>query len=86
MPDTHRDLRVLEDAGLVRLARLEPEVECLFRHDLLRDATYNTMLSCVGGQVILPLLPSLWLPYSRDFMNSRARTTYAGSTHRVGLR
>jgi tetratricopeptide (TPR) repeat protein len=34
----------LEGAGLVRLATVEPDLEYLFRHALVQDATYGTLL------------------------------------------
>jgi serine phosphatase RsbU (regulator of sigma subunit)/tetratricopeptide (TPR) repeat protein len=39
-----RDLNVLESAGLIHLARLEPELEYLFRHSLIQDAAYASLL------------------------------------------
>jgi len=35
----------LESAGLIRLARYEPELEYLFRHALVQDAAYGTLLA-----------------------------------------
>ncbi|MBN1656940.1 MAG: SpoIIE family protein phosphatase [Anaerolineae bacterium] len=35
----------LESAGLIRLARIEPELEYLFRHALVQDAAYASLLS-----------------------------------------
>ena len=40
----HEDLSALETAGLIRLAQMEPELEYLFRHELLRDAVYHNMV------------------------------------------
>ena len=37
-------LSVLEGAGLVRLAAIEPEVAYLFRHRLIQDAAYATLM------------------------------------------
>lgn len=34
----------LETAGLIRLAQMAPELEYLFRHALVREAAYNSML------------------------------------------
>jgi hypothetical protein len=34
----------LEGAGLIRVAQLEPELEYLFRHEMIRDAIYTAML------------------------------------------
>ena len=36
-------LRRLEHAGLIRLARVEPELEYLFRHALVHDAAYESV-------------------------------------------
>jgi len=44
MTDISHHLARLESAGLVRLAQLEPELEYLFRHALVQDATYQAML------------------------------------------
>ena len=35
----------LESAGLVRIAQLEPDLEYLFRHALVREAAYTSLLS-----------------------------------------
>jgi serine phosphatase RsbU (regulator of sigma subunit) len=38
-------LNTLESAGLIRLAQLEPDLEYLFRHTLVQDAAYATLLT-----------------------------------------
>jgi serine phosphatase RsbU (regulator of sigma subunit) len=38
-------LNTLESAGLVRIAQLEPDLEYLFRHALVREAAYASILS-----------------------------------------
>ena len=38
-------LSKLESAGLIRLAQYEPELEYLFRHALVQDAAYSTLLT-----------------------------------------
>jgi serine phosphatase RsbU (regulator of sigma subunit) len=38
-------LSTLESAGLIRLAQYEPDLEYLFRHALVQDAAYATLLS-----------------------------------------
>lgn len=38
------DLAALENSGLIRLAQMEPEIEYLFRHVLIQDAAYNSLL------------------------------------------
>lgn len=37
-------LSTLESAGLIRVAQFEPDLEYLFRHSLVQDATYATLL------------------------------------------
>lgn len=37
-------LNILESSGLVRLAAVQPELEYLFRHALLQDAAYSSLL------------------------------------------
>src|SRR5574341_1443349 len=37
-------LTALEDSGLIRLAQSEPELEYLFRHALIQDAAYESLL------------------------------------------
>jgi len=38
------DLAALEASGLVRLSQIDPELEYLFRHALIQDAAYNSLL------------------------------------------
>ena len=38
-------LSTLETAGLIRIASAEPELEYLFRHPLIREAAYASLLS-----------------------------------------
>lgn len=38
-------LETLQQAGLIHLAKLEPDIEYLFRHSVLQEAAYGTMLS-----------------------------------------
>ncbi len=37
-------LSALEASGLIRLAQVEPEIEYLFRHALVQDAAYASLL------------------------------------------
>jgi tetratricopeptide (TPR) repeat protein len=46
-------LNTLESAGLVRLAQLEPDLEYLFRHALVQEAAYSTLLSTDRGRLHL---------------------------------
>ena len=38
------DLAALEASGLVRLSQIEPDLEYLFRHALIQDAAYHSLL------------------------------------------
>ena len=38
------DLGTLESAGLIRVAQVEPDLEYLFRHTLVQDAAYTSLL------------------------------------------
>ena len=40
-----RQLNKLESAGLVSIAQIEPDLEYLFRHALVREAAYSSLLS-----------------------------------------
>jgi tetratricopeptide (TPR) repeat protein len=40
-----KHLNTLESAGLVRIAQIEPDIEYLFRHALVREAAYSSLLS-----------------------------------------
>jgi tetratricopeptide (TPR) repeat protein len=42
--DVQRPLGVLESSGLIRLAATHPELEYLFRHVLVQDAAYDSLL------------------------------------------
>jgi tetratricopeptide (TPR) repeat protein len=42
---TKSDLADLEASGLIRLAQIVPELEYIFRHALVQDAVYNTLLN-----------------------------------------
>src|SRR5712691_2614041 len=37
-------LSTLEASGLIRLAQLEPEIEYLFRHALIQEAAYHSLV------------------------------------------
>ena len=37
-------LNTLESSGLIRLAAVQPELEYLFRHALVQDAAYSSLL------------------------------------------
>ncbi|MBA3534965.1 MAG: hypothetical protein H0T73_23895 [Ardenticatenales bacterium] len=40
----HGHLGTLESSGLVRVAQIDPELEYLFRHALVQDAAYDSLL------------------------------------------
>lgn len=42
--DVQRPLGILESSGLIRLATTNPELEYLFRHVLVQDAAYDSLL------------------------------------------
>ena len=44
MPTTKQHLTQLESTGLLRLAQTQPELEYLFRHALVQDAAYESLL------------------------------------------
>ncbi len=44
MTGVTQHLTRLETAGLIRLAQIQPELEYLFRHALIRDAAYQSLL------------------------------------------
>ena len=43
-PRSDIQLDTLEAKGLIRLATLRPELEYLFRHALVQDAAYGSLL------------------------------------------
>jgi tetratricopeptide (TPR) repeat protein len=64
-------LNTLESAGLIRLAQFEPDLEYLFRHTLVQDAAYATLLTTdrkrlhqVVGEAIEHLYPDRLNEYS----------------------
>jgi tetratricopeptide (TPR) repeat protein len=57
-------LNTLESTGLLRIAQVEPDLEYLFRHTLVREAAYSSLLSAdqkrlhlIVGEVIERLYP-----------------------------
>ncbi len=76
-----RQLGNLEAAGLVSVAQLEPDLEYLFRHSLLQDAVYSTLveadrkqLHLLVGETIEKLYPERINEYAgmlaRHFQNA----------------
>jgi tetratricopeptide (TPR) repeat protein len=48
-----RQLNKLESAGLVSIAQIEPDLEYLFRHAMVREAAYSSLLSVDAQQLHL---------------------------------
>src|SRR5689334_22017459 len=44
MPLTDSHLIQLENVGLIRLSQIEPELEYIFRHALIQEAAYASLL------------------------------------------
>lgn len=64
-------LNTLESAGLLRIAQVEPDLEYLFRHTLVREAAYGSLLSVdqkrlhrAVGEVIERLYPDRMEEYA----------------------
>ena len=45
------ELDTLESKGLIRLAAMSPELEYLFRHQLVQDAAYGSLLKQVRREL-----------------------------------
>lgn len=58
------DLNTLESAGLVRLAASQPEVEYLFRHALVQEAAYTSILRADRRQLHLAVGEALERMYA----------------------
>src|SRR5215813_8782952 len=44
MSDISQHLQQIEASGLIRVASIEPDLEYLFRHGLVQDAAYESLL------------------------------------------
>jgi len=44
MTSTKKHLNHLETVGLIKLAQTHPELEFMFRHALVQEAAYNSLL------------------------------------------
>ena len=80
-------LSTLESAGLVRLVQLEPDLEYLFRHTLVQDAAYSSLLEndqrrlhLAVGQAVENLYPDRLDEYAAMLARHFAR---AGSDHQA---
>ena len=58
-----RQLNTLESAGLVSIAQLEPDLEYLFRHALVREAAYSSILSSDQKELHLAVGEAIELLY-----------------------
>jgi len=58
-----KQLNTLESAGLVRIAQLEPDLEYLFRHALVREAAYSSILSADQKELHLAVGKAIELLY-----------------------
>ena len=61
---TRADLGTLEAGGLIEIAALQPELEYLFRHALVQEAAYTSLLKQdrrslhrAAGEIIMALHP-----------------------------
>ena len=68
-----RKLNTLESAGLVRLAAAQPELEYLFRHALVQDAAYGSLLKKDRKQLHLAVGEALEQLYAEQ-RDERAAT------------
>ncbi len=73
MGEIKKDLAILEARGLIRLARIVPELEYLFHHALVQDAVYSSILKTdrqrihkVVGHTIERLIPNRLDEYSSE--------------------
>jgi serine phosphatase RsbU (regulator of sigma subunit) len=66
-------LNTLEAAGLIRLAQLEPDLEYLFRHALVQDAAYSSLLSADQKQLHLAVGIAVEQLYSDQLTEHAAR-------------
>jgi serine phosphatase RsbU (regulator of sigma subunit) len=66
-------LSTLESAGLIRLAQVEPDLEYLFRHALVQEAAYATLLSSDRKRLHRIVGEALELIYP-DRLNEHAAT------------
>ncbi|MGB5844293.1 MAG: SpoIIE family protein phosphatase [Anaerolineales bacterium] len=82
-----RQLNMLESAGLVRIAQLEPDLEYLFRHALVREAAYTSILSADQKELHLAVGEAIELLYPDKIDEYAAMLSYhfgeAGDTQKA---
>jgi serine phosphatase RsbU (regulator of sigma subunit) len=80
-------LNTLESAGLVRIAQLEPDLEYLFRHSLVREAAYTSLLSVDQKKLHLAVGEAIELLYPDRLDEFAAMLSYhfgeAGDTQKA---
>ena len=80
-------LNTLESAGLVRIAQLEPDLEYLFRHALVREAAYSSILSVDQKKLHLAVGEAIELLYPERLDEFAAMLSYhfgeAGDTQKA---
>ena len=82
-----KQLYTLESAGLVRIAQLEPDLEYLFRHALVREAAYSSILSADQKELHLAVGEAIELLYPDKIDEFAAMLSYhfgeAGDTQKA---
>lgn len=85
--DVQRPLGVLESSGLIRLAATHPELEYLFRHVLVQDAAYESLLKQERRRLHLAVADTLEQLYPERREELAAMVAYhceaAGETERA---
>jgi serine phosphatase RsbU (regulator of sigma subunit) len=80
-------LNTLETAGLVSIAQLEPDLEYLFRHSLVREAAYTSILSVDQKKLHLAVGEAIELLYPDKLNDYAAMLSYhfgeAGDTQKA---
>lgn len=71
-----QQLNTLESAGLVRIAQLEPDLEYLFRHALVREAAYASLLSADQKELHLAVGEAIELLYPERIEDFAAMLSY----------
>lgn len=71
-----RQLNKLESAGLVSIAQIEPDLEYLFRHALVREAAYSSILSVDAQELHLAVGEAIEQLYPEKIDEYAARLSY----------
>lgn len=69
-------LNTLESAGLVRIAQLEPDLEYFFRHALVREAAYSSILTVDQKKLHLAVGEAIELLYPEKLAEYAAMLAY----------